>query len=497
MSVGQYPHDVETAQSRARSTAFLIPFTASIVFAVEVYAISDVNGWWFDELWSLWATDPLMVFNKAFSERIIYDTTPPLYYVVLFLSRRLITDDRSAVILLNLGLIVAFAAAIIVGSRKHRMMPWASIAIGAFLCSGPVLRYVIEGRAYLMAMAIVFAASWYSALAVRSDGFPKSRETLACLGTVAALTHVFAAFFCCCLAAGLIAYSYFDRRPGLRGPGLALGLSAGFVGLLFIAWAAKFAEQASWIEFSYESMLATYWDIRQLVFGSRIAILLCVALFLIAMLLPSTRGLAAVFGVAWVLFVLIPILASFAQPIILARYWLIGAPSIVVFVVFLMRAFALDAHAVHPRLRVVGAFACLSFLVLTDASGYSQAFLSTSGKPAWRGAELVTPILQECPSAMIHVNGFVAEFATAARASDSMFVDANSAETQFVRAGLSSCPVLGWAEHLSRLVVSGASDEELLRLLKIDASRSEVNIIRHAHGFVITTAPSRSYAMPP
>jgi hypothetical protein len=490
MSVGQSSQNVRSAHWWVHSTAFLALIVASIVFVLEVYSISDVNGWWFDELWSLWATDPGMVFKEAFSERIIYDTTPPLYYVVLFFTRRLITDDRSAVILLNLGLIVAFAAAIIVGSRKQRMMPWASIAIGAFLCSGPILRYAIEGRAYLMAMVIVFAASCYSALAVKSDGFPKSRETLACLGTVAALTHVFAAFFCCCLAAGLIAYSYFDRRPGLRGPGLALGLSAGIVGLLFIAWGLKFVEQASWIEFSYESMLGTYWDIRDLVFGSRIAILLCVALFLIAMLLPSARGLAAVFGVAWVLFVLVPILASFVQPIILARYWLVGAPSIVVFVVFLMRAVALDANAMHPRLRAVGAFACLAFLVLTDASGYSQAFSSTSGKPAWRGAELVTPILQECPSAVIHVNGFVAEFATAARVSDSMFVDANYAQTPLVRAGLSSCKVLGWAEHLSRRVVSGASDEELLQLLKIDASRSEVHIIRHAHGFVITTARS-------
>jgi hypothetical protein len=195
MSVGQSAHDVESAQWWARFTAFLISFIASIAFTVEVYDISDVNGWWFDELWSLWATDPRMNFNEAVSERIIYDTTPPLYYVVLFLTRRLITDERSAVILLNLGLIVAFAAAIIVGSRKQRMMPWASIAIGAFLCSGPILRYVIEGRAYLMAMVIVFAASWYSALAVKSDGFPKSRETLACLGTVAALTHVLPRFF--------------------------------------------------------------------------------------------------------------------------------------------------------------------------------------------------------------------------------------------------------------------------------------------------------------
>jgi hypothetical protein len=459
-----------------------------IVFALEVYSISGANGWWLDELWSAWATDPTMAFNKAFSERIAYDTTPPFYYVALFWTRRLIADERSAVILLNLTLIAAFAAAIIVSSRKLGMISWALIAFGALLCSGPVLRYVVEGRAYLMAMVIAFAASWYSAFAVDRQSICENRKTFALLGIIAALTHVFAALFC--LAAGLIAYSYFDNRPRLRGPGLALGLSAGIGGLLFIAWAVRLAEQASWIEFSYESMLATYWDIRQLVFGSRIAIVLFVAFFLIAMLLPSARSLAVIFGVTWSLFVLIPILVSFVQPIILSRYWLTGAASIVIFVVFLTRALAFDVHAAHPRLRMVGALACLAFLTLTEASSYSKAFSFVSDKPAWRGVELVKPVLQGCPSAAVHVNGFVNLFATAARVSHSMFLDASSTKTPFIRAALSSCSVLGWAEHLSRQFVLEASEEELLQLLKIDAGRPEVNIIRHAHGFVITTARS-------
>jgi hypothetical protein len=488
MSVGQWSQNVRLAHWWVHSTAFLVLIVASIVFALEVYAISGANGWWLDELWSAWATDPTMAFNKAFSERIIYDTTPPLYYVVLFWTRRLIADERSAVILLNLALIAAFAAAIIVSSRKFPRLSWALIAVAAFLCSGPVLRYVVEGRAYLMAMVIAFAASWYSALAVDRQRICENRQTFALLGIIAALTHVFAALFCCCLAAGLIVYSYFDHRPRLLGPGLALGLSAGIGGLLFIAWALNLAEQASWIEFSYESMLATYWDIRQLVFGSRIAIVLFVALFLIAMLLPSARSLTVIFGVTWGLFVLIPILVSFVQPIILSRYWLSGAPSIVVFVVLLTRALAFDVHAAHPRLRMVGALACLAFLTLTGASSYSKAFSFVSDKPAWRGAELVTPVVRGCPSAAVHVNGFVNLFAAAARVSDSMFVDASFPKTPFVTAGLSSCSVLGWAEHLSPQFVLGASDEELLQLLKIDAGQSEVNIIRHAHGFVITTA---------
>jgi hypothetical protein len=488
MSVGQSSQNVRSAHWWIRSTAFLVLIVASIVFALEVYSISGANGWWLDELWSVWATGPTMAFYKAFSERIAYDTTPPLYYVALFWTRQLIADERSAVILLNLTLIVAFAAAIIVSSRKLGMISWALIAVGALLCSGPVLRYVVEGRAYLMAMVIAFAASWYSALAVDRQSICENRRIFALLGIISALTHVFAALFCCCLAAGLISYSYFDHRPRLRGPGLALGLSAGIGGLLFIAWAMKLTEQASWIEFSYGSMLATYWDIRQLVFGSRIAIVLFVALFLIAMLLPSARSLTVIFGVTWGLFVLIPMLVSIVQPIILSRYWLTGSPSIVVFVVFLTRALACDFHAAHPRLRVVGALACLAFLTLTDASSYSRAFSFVSDKSAWRGAELVTPVLRGCPSAVVHVNGFVNLFATAARVSDSMFVDASFPKTPFVNAALSSCSVLGWAEHLPRQFVLGASDEESLQLLKIDASRSEVNIIRHAHGFVVTTA---------
>jgi hypothetical protein len=368
MSVERSSQNVRSAHWWVHPAAFLVLIVASIFFALEVYSISGANGWWLDELWSVWATDPTIDFYKAFSERMAYDTTPPLYYVALFWTRQLIANERSAVILLNLTFIAAFAAAIIVSSRKLGMISWALIAVGAFLCNGPVLRFVVEGRAYLMAMVIAFAASWYSALAVDSQSICENRKTFALLGIIAALAHVFAALFCCCLAAGLIAYSYLYHSPRLRGPGLALGLSVGIGGLLFIAWALNLAEQASWIEFLYESMLATYWDIRQLVFGSRIAIMLFVALFLIAMLLPSARSLTVIFGVTWSLFVLIPILVSFVQPIILSRYWLTGAPSIVVFVVFLTRALAFDVHAARPRLRMVGAFACLALLTVTDVS---------------------------------------------------------------------------------------------------------------------------------
>ena len=171
MSVERSSQNVRSAHWWVHPAAFLVLIVASIFFALEVYSISGANGWWLDELWSVWATDPTIDFYKAFSERMAYDTTPPLYYVALFWTRQLIANERSAVILLNLTFIAAFAAAIIVSSRKLGMISWALIAVGAFLCNGPVLRFVVEGRAYLMAMVIAFAASWYSALAVDSQSW--------------------------------------------------------------------------------------------------------------------------------------------------------------------------------------------------------------------------------------------------------------------------------------------------------------------------------------
>ena len=46
------------------------------------------------------------------------------------------------------------------------MLGWALVSNAAFFLSGPVLRYTLEARSYLMAMAAVFVASWCCALAI-------------------------------------------------------------------------------------------------------------------------------------------------------------------------------------------------------------------------------------------------------------------------------------------------------------------------------------------
>jgi hypothetical protein len=471
---------------RARvSFAIFLLLVATFIFFLETSSIFPVNGWWFDELWSLWATDPSLSFADAFAHRIVNDTTPPLYYVALFWVRRLIADEQSAVVALNLGVMVVLFATMAAASRKSKMVKWALAAIAAFLCSGPVLRYVIEGRSYLMALAVAFAASWFCAVAIEMHNRRHNLTMFTIVGMIAGLTHVYAALFCCCLAAGLVVLSYTDnRRRDLLRPALALGLSAGIVILAFIAWAMDLVSQANWIELSYRSILEAYWYVRTLTLGSRWAMIFFIVFFAAGLTVRSTRPFAAAFGVAWALFVLIPLLVSLAQPIILGRYWLIGAPSLIVFVVFLMRGFfGLEDQADRFRLYWGGCLAALFFLVLTDVGGYFQARTLTSEKPIWRGARIVSPLLQNCPVASVHVNDFVSLFATAARVPEDLFVAGSNAE--LLNSINSACPVLGWAEHLVQGAELPKDDEELLHMLKISASPSAVDIRRHETGFVV------------
>jgi hypothetical protein len=465
----------------------LVLLVATFVFVLETSFILPVNGWWFDELWSLWATDPSLSFADAFAHRIVYDTSPPLYYVALFWVRRLIADEQLAVLVLNLGAIIVLFATMIATSRKSKMVQWAVVAMAAFLCSGPVLRYVIEGRSYLMALAVAFSASWFCALAIEMPRRHHNLTMFTIVGVVAGLTHVYVALFCCCLTAGLVVLSYADsRRRDLLRPALALGLSAGIIIFVFIVWAMKFVDQTSWIELSYQSILTAYWYVRGLTLGSRLATIFFIILYAKGLSARSTRPFAIAFGSAWALFVLIPLLVSLVQPIIVGRYWLIGAPSLIAFIVFSMREFfRLRDQGGRFRLYWGGCLASLLFLVLTDVGSYPRALTLTSEKPIWKGAQIVSPLLQGCPVSSVHVNDSVLLFATAAHVSEDLFVASDASNTELLDSDNSLCPVLGWAEHLGQGAGLRKDDEELLNMLKIGASPSAIDIRRHESGFVV------------
>jgi hypothetical protein len=97
-------------------------------FLLEHSAIAEVNGWWFDELFSIWSSNPAEPFSTVFMGRIEPDTTPPLYGSLLYWVRTLIKDDRQAIFVLNTSAIVIAAIAVILSARKAG---WSRVHAGA------------------------------------------------------------------------------------------------------------------------------------------------------------------------------------------------------------------------------------------------------------------------------------------------------------------------------------------------------------------------------
>ena len=143
-----------TSERRPRQTRLLsrqgtligvpILLAAVIAFCFEIRSISLVNGWWLDELFSIWASDPSLSFIDVLLHRILPDTSPPLYFSALYWTRRLIFDERSAIIVLNLISLAAALIAVNFASRKAGVLGWALVT-GAFSSSAGQF-YVTRSR---------------------------------------------------------------------------------------------------------------------------------------------------------------------------------------------------------------------------------------------------------------------------------------------------------------------------------------------------------------
>ena len=473
---------------------------AVLVFAVEQISIASVNGWWLDELYSIWSTDPRLTFVKAFLTRFGHDHTPPLYYAALFWVRRLVGvpagQERIWGYIISVCCILLACAAVVGVSRRAGLTGFALAGMGAFLLSGPVLQYAPEVRAYLMAMAIVFVASWCAALAIERAARPLHVIGWAVFGILAAATHLYAALWCGGLAAGLLVLAAFGGRRDLMVPGLALGLSASgsYGAWAFVTSAPKYWAENPWFTFTLKNIIHAAGHVRQLEIGGNIAFALLIALCAWALVHRSTRALATAFGTGFAVFYLVPIAVSFKTPIVIDRYWMVGGPALVVLLLFLGREWlweGIDNRSQGNRALTAPlamGLGTVALLIASSATGFTYARARTANKFIWRGGEIVSPLAGKCPASSIHVlsTGDATQYAQVAQLPTELFVASNAPVTASPTAR-GSCPVLGWAEHYFDYgpYMASATDEDLLRVLKIDASPSEVEIRRLRSGYVV------------
>ena len=417
---------------------------------------------------------------------------------MLHFVRQIVSDDGAAVIALNVGAIIAAAVAVFTPSWRVGLRGLAVAGIAAFVLSGPILYFASEGRSYVCALSIVFVTSWYAALAI--TGFPDQLSLARCLilGCLAALTHVYAALFCGSLAAGLLALAVFTERKELLKPGLALGLSATVVFGVWLSIAFRSIGNIAWIHFSVRDVLTAALSVKELAMGSNMVAIIVIGLFVYGLFSLSTRSLFIAFGVAFALFALLPLITSFVRPLITSRYWQIGASALPVMLTFAARSWIVKCSGAPADNRLMAAAAVLCCLATSSALGFANALYYLPTKPFWSGGDLVQPLLARCNGATVHVyyenssRPYVTwpeamlGFKKVAGSSSILFIDAQENSTPFISAAASSCAVLGWAEHTWDW--RDLKDDGLLRLLKIEASADEVQIVRHKSGFVILKA---------
>jgi hypothetical protein len=347
---------------------------AIALFVVAQVSIYAMNGLWADELYSLMVTDVSRPFTRAFSEYIAPDSNPPLYYVVLYWARWLVTDDRMAFLAVNIAAMVIAAGAVLVASRRAGLSGLGLVGLAAFILSGPVLLFASEGRSYCLGVTVVFVASWYTALAIKE---PHKRPTLAsfiALGAVAALTHVYAALLCGGLGAGLLSVALFSRRRELVGSGLALGLSASVVFAIWLSTAWVSLGNIGWIKFSPIEIYGAAAHVKNVAIGWNPTILLLIFLLVFGTLDRATRPFFITFGFAFALYVLLPVIASFKQPIITGRYWLVGAPALITLVIFAAWIWFLPGGRLPEEkgnMRFAAVCSALLFLAASNIRGLS------------------------------------------------------------------------------------------------------------------------------
>jgi hypothetical protein len=471
---------------------FWVGFTLAVAaFVAAQMALAAINGFWIDEYFSAWISDPTMQFDGTFLGRVVQDTNPPLYFTLLRLVRGVTADPRAAFLVLDAICLLACLAVVFWTARRAGMARLGLAAAAALLLSGPVLQYFPEGRTYFAAICLTFLASWLTGLTLTVGGAARLWMSLAIVGAVASLTHVFAALFCGSLAGGLVVEGLLSRRRNVWMSGVALGSAAS---LVFVTWflsAPLTLNSVSWIVFTYQAVMDALWYVRNLIVGPVVMLLPLLALALFGLRAPGTRQLLVVFGITGVLFVLLPIAISFKTPIISGRYWTIGGPVVPVFLVFLARAFVLKGDQ-PSRIAAAGVAA---YLLAIGGLGFMAARQNTLEKPLWKGGEIVAGLAANCGPKSIHVlsmslqpfamTTFTAGFPLASKLPPEIFVDTAATDTPLLQVSNSTCPVVGWAEHIQGIQTFDQTDELLVRSLKIEATPDQVRVVRQRTGFLV------------
>lgn len=433
-----------TTPTDLSTRAWVLVLAAGIVaHLAALQAASAVNALWWDEYFSIWASEPSLPFGELFRDRIAPDSNLPTYFSLLAIARRFGLESVLAGRLIN-SLFTAAAVLYVVRRGVVTGRPLiAAVAAAAWLVSAPAIAFGLELRVYGPALATTLAAAWVACETALPGHRPPPVWHMALIGALAASTHLYGGLAAGALAAGALLVT--RTGAGLwRGP-LAMGLAASLVTGTWLVWNFGSSYLVSHILFSVLGGILQVFSFLDFSLG-HLALLPFVVIALVVMRRDAgTRPVASLALVAIGLFILLPALASFAKPILTTRYLYVGAPILTTALAF---ALVPGAASQTRQLAVVT-------LVLLSAVGAFTGIAFVAAKFSWKGHEIVAAMAKDCPAGSIKVNRpFRAEqnepwrfgLAMASGLPASTFAvtrDGNAPDfTGF------DCPVLAWVVHV-------------------------------------------------
>ena len=412
--------------------------------ALRMYAL-DYQSLWSDEIFSLITTDPTLPLRE-FWDRVLADTHPPIYYLLLrlwssaFGQSELAARAPSAVF----GILTLCAAAILPGSSLSCS---ARLALPLLIAASPgVAWYDREARSYALLLLLSTVITLACLRFVRSmpDEDGKARcaiVMLAAAAILASFTHYFG--FLLAAAAFSTCYLLTERRRKAM-----VGLAGCSVLALFVPWVAyhsQFVDSrlAGWIG-SFPMTASIDW-FNYISFGGVASLALFVGTAIVLLAAGGWRHLAEWNSPTWVCALLSLFTLAAAAAISLHTAVLTSRNMIVILPALYVIAAELVSCLVRRWGAAVGAMylaAQAGIMSLPIADYYTKEM-----KEQWRDSAALVLHTPGCESGTIHVYGDAANyrfFTKSVRPRLRLIEIPEGATKDLGHEPLTSCPILVW-----------------------------------------------------
>jgi len=452
--------------------------TVLLATGLRVYAL-DHQSLWTDEIFSLTTTDPTLSLHE-FWDRVLADTHPPIYYLLLrlwstaFGQSEIAARGPSAFF----GVLTVCGAAILPGaslSRTSRLAFLLPLAI-----SPGAVWYAREARSYalLLLLSTIITLACIRFLRCMPYEDRKARQAIVMLTTATALasfTHYFG--FLLAAAAFLTCFILTNRwRRAIVVLG-GTGVVASFVP--WVAYHSQFisGDRAAWIgKFPVAASISWF---EYLSFGGTASFVLFIgtATALVAMVgwrrLVAFNSTISACSLLCLLTLTAGVAISLHTPIVTSRSMIVILPAL----------YLIAGQLTSCLVRRWGKVAGMTYLAAQVGLMRQPllAYYTTEINEQWRDSAALVLHMPGCKSGAIHVYGDALNyrFFTKWVAPDLRLIDIpEGAAADLGNEPVTSCPIMLW--------VVGVPEWDLGDLLvKLGLSRSSLEVVEYHEAFVI------------